>query len=79
MNLCISSANNKEEEPTHIIKKFIALFTFDLLHRSQLPFPVVVEGLWGRDLELGSVLSHSARRRETTFAHARMVPQPPLV
>jgi hypothetical protein len=50
-----------------------------MLYRRQFLFPVVVEALGGGRFKFGRVLPHTARRRVTTFAHARVVPESALV
>jgi hypothetical protein len=52
---------------------------FHMLYRRQFLFPVVVEALGGGRFKFGCVLPHTARRRVTTFAHARVVPESALV
>ena len=63
---------SREREKSH--------FTFDLLHRRQLPLPIIVEGARRHGLKIDCrVLAHPVTRRVAALAHTRMIPQATLV
>lgn len=66
-------------ESSHSQPLSCSLLTLDLLYRRHFPLPIVVERLRRGRLKVHHVLPHSGRGRKAALAHARVVPQPPLV